>query len=59
MTFCPLTKEECRSDCAWAHEITEIDEDGVTDSVLCAMAYVGAWCMIDTQGNGDSVYFDE
>lgn len=57
--FCPLTKEACKKKCAWAHIITEVDDDGFHESTMFAIAYVGAWCMLDIQGNADSVYFDE
>lgn len=57
--FCPILREPCRKDCAWGHAILEIDEDGYHEDVVCAIAYVGAWCMLDIQGDPNDVYFDE
>lgn len=58
-TLCPLTNEACRRDCSWSRIITEVDDNGFRDETICAMAYVSAYCMIEMQGDAQSVYFDE
>lgn len=40
--FCPLTKENCRDDCAWADIAIELDEDGATKETYCAIAVIAA-----------------
>lgn len=44
--FCPLTKENCRDDCAWADIAVELDEDGVTREVFCAITVLAAKLII-------------
>lgn len=56
--FCPMMGVPCRDDCAWARNITEVDGEGFLDSTICAIAYIGAWCVLDIQGDAEDVYFD-
>ena len=42
MTFCPITKENCRDDCAWADILYTIEESGVDREVNCAIAVIAA-----------------
>lgn len=35
--FCPLIKGNCRHDCVWADHQYELDDDGITHHVYCAV----------------------
>ena len=35
--WCPLSKEKCREDCAWADVSYDMDDDGITKYVNCAI----------------------
>ena len=35
--WCPLRKDKCREDCAWADIAYNIDDDGITKYVNCAI----------------------
>lgn len=39
-TFCPILKDNCRSDCQWVYENIEITDDGISRTVNCAMNYI-------------------
>lgn len=34
---CPITREGCRTDCAWMHEFIRIGDDGYDVSSYCAV----------------------
>lgn len=40
--FCPILKDECRSDCAWADVVTTLYDDGITQETFCAVALIAA-----------------
>ena len=35
--FCPLTKQNCRTDCRWLYMETVFDNDGVEEIINCAV----------------------
>ena len=35
--FCPLIKDTCRGDCVWAEHQYELDDDGITHHIYCAV----------------------
>lgn len=39
--FCPLTKAECRRDCAWALKSCDLTDDGAIEYFNCAMYELG------------------
>jgi hypothetical protein len=41
--FCPLIKEECRDNCAWAGEYVDIDENGIDCNTFCALAIIAGF----------------
>lgn len=40
--FCPLLKQPCRDDCAWADITYELTDDGVDREVFCSIAIIAA-----------------
>ena len=38
--FCPLTRNECRTDCMFCYIENEIDDNGVSESVRCAICLI-------------------
>lgn len=46
MWFCPLTKEECRDDCQWSDVQIELNEDGATRELCCAITILAAKLII-------------
>lgn len=40
MKWCPLSQNECRDDCAWADVAYDMDDDGITKYVTCAMLLI-------------------
>lgn len=51
--WCPLSKEPCREDCAWADVVVEMTEDGMDKSVVCAIAVIGGFLLdFDTEEIG-------
>ena len=42
MGFCPLLRDECRSDCEWADIVTTLEEDGITRETFCAVTLIAA-----------------
>ncbi len=45
--WCPISGQPCRSDCAWLDEEYDIDDDGVTREVFCAVAVIAGRCIGD------------
>lgn len=35
--FCPMTKDNCRTDCVWCYQETELSEDGISEWFNCAV----------------------
>lgn len=44
--FCPLLKGPCRDDCVWADHQYEIDMDGITHHVYCAINGIYATLLV-------------
>ena len=51
--FCPLIQGDCRRDCQWCDTVTEFDDEGVLETLVCAVMGIYAYClspMIDEDG---------
>lgn len=55
MTFCPMTKENCRDDCAWADICYDIDSNGIDREVSCAIAIIAAKLLMEDEDEGDYI----
>lgn len=45
--FCPLIKGECRRDCKWCDPVTELTDDGVMETLECAVMDIAAALMFN------------
>lgn len=45
--FCPLTKQNCRTDCRWCYIDIEIGNDGADEVVNCAINLIAEKCSED------------
>lgn len=51
--FCPILKDDCRRDCQWCDVVTELDDNGCNEELVCAIANIAAFAMapyIDEDG---------
>lgn len=47
MTFCPLTKEECRDDCSWCDVQYTMDDDGIERELACAIGILASCALAE------------
>ena len=49
ISFCPLTKENCREDCAWADIVYNMDEDGIDKEIFCSVAIIAGRYILEEE----------
>ena len=42
MKWCPLSKDKCRDDCAWANIAYDMNDDGITKYTNCSVLLIAA-----------------
>lgn len=40
--FCPMINDDCRRDCQWCDPVTELTDDGIMETLECAMMDIAA-----------------